>query len=52
MRIAKDEILIREFEKSGLPLMLKWLTNETVLEYYEGRRDSDFVYYEKRREAQ
>ena len=37
MRIEKDEILIRDFSESDLPLMLKWLTDETVLEFYESR---------------
>lgn len=37
MRIEKDKILIRDFAESDLPLMFKWLTNDTVLEYYEGR---------------
>ena len=37
MRTANKEILIRDFAESDLPLMFKWLTNDTVLEYYEGR---------------
>ena len=37
MRIKKDEILIRDFAGSDLPLMLKWLTDDRVLEFYEGR---------------
>ena len=37
MKIVKDEILIRDFAASDLPLMLKWLTDDRVLEYYEGR---------------
>ena len=37
MRTANDEILIRDFADSDLPLMLKWLMDERVLEYYEGR---------------
>ena len=37
MIIAKDEIRIRDFTESDLPLMLKWLTDDRVLEYYEGR---------------
>ena len=37
MRIVRDGVLIRDFAESDLPLMLKWLTNDTVLEYYEGR---------------
>jgi FMN-dependent NADH-azoreductase/GNAT superfamily N-acetyltransferase len=34
---ANGKILIRDFSESDLPLMLKWLTDERVLEYYEGR---------------
>ncbi len=37
MKIANEEILIRDFTASDLPLMLKWLTDDRVLEYYEGR---------------
>ena len=37
MRIEKDGILIKDFGESDLPLMLKWLTNDTVLEFYGGR---------------
>ena len=37
MRIENKEILIRDFSESDLPVMLKWLTDERVLEYYEGR---------------
>ena len=37
MRIEKGEILIRDFADNDLPLMYKWLTDERVLEYYEGR---------------
>lgn len=37
MKIKSDEILIRDFSESDLPLMLKWLTDDRVLEYYEGR---------------
>ena len=39
---ANDEILIRDFSEDDLPLMLKWLTDERVLEYYEGR-DADYT---------
>ena len=36
--LAEDgDILIREFAESDLPAMLKWLTDERVLEYYKGR---------------
>ena len=37
MRIGNGEIQIRDFAESDLPLMLKWLTDDRVLEYYEGR---------------
>ena len=37
MKIEKDEITIRDFTESDLALMYKWLTDERVLEYYEGR---------------
>ena len=37
MRIIDDDILIRDFVESDLPLMYKWLTDDRVLEYYEGR---------------
>ena len=37
MRIGNEEIRIRDFAESDLPLMLKWLTDDRVLEYYEGR---------------
>lgn len=36
MRIKKDDILIGDFSKSDLPLMLKGLTNDALLEFYEG----------------
>lgn len=37
MIIEKDGIRIRAFTESDLPLMLRWLTDERVLEFYEGR---------------
>ncbi len=37
MRIENDRIRIRDFTEDDLPLMLKWLTDDRVLEYYEGR---------------
>ncbi|MBR3235680.1 MAG: GNAT family N-acetyltransferase [Atopobiaceae bacterium] len=37
MRIEGDSILIRDFTEDDLPLMLKWLTDDRVLEFYEGR---------------
>ena len=37
MIIEKKEIAIRDFTETDLPLMLKWLTDDRVLEYYEGR---------------
>jgi aminoglycoside 2''-phosphotransferase len=35
--IEKDNIRIRELTECDFPLMLKWLTNESVLEFYSGR---------------
>ena len=37
MIIEKKEIAIRDFTETDLPLMLKWLTDDRVPEYYEGR---------------
>ena len=37
MRMDSELIRIRDFAESDLPLMLKWLTDDRVLEYYEGR---------------
>ena len=37
MRIESGEIKIRDFNESDLTLMYKWLTDDRVLEYYEGR---------------
>ena len=37
MKIEKDEITIRDFTETDIPLMFKWLTDKRVLEYYEGR---------------
>jgi len=37
VRMENDLIRIRDFAESDLPLMLKWLTDDRVLEYYEGR---------------
>ena len=37
MNIEKDEITIRDFTETDLPLMFKWMTDKRVLEYYEGR---------------
>ena len=37
MRIVCDDILIRDFVESDLPILLKWMTDDTVLEFYEGR---------------
>lgn len=37
MRIVNDEILIRDFAESDLPLLFRWLTDDRVLAYYEGR---------------
>ena len=35
VKIEKDEITIRDFTETDLPLMFKW--DKRVLEYYEGR---------------
>ena len=37
MNIQKDNIRIRPIEERDFPLMLKWLTDERVLEFYGGR---------------
>ena len=37
MRIKDGDVTVRDFKKSDLPLMLKWLTDDRVLEFYEGR---------------
>ena len=37
MRIEDGEILVRDFAEDDFPLMLKWLTDDRVLEFYEGR---------------
>lgn len=37
MKIENNSIRIRDFTKSDLPLMFKWLTDDRVLEFYEGR---------------
>ena len=37
VKIEKDEITIRDFTESDLSLMFQWLTDQRVLEYYEGR---------------
>ena len=42
VRIENDEIRIRDFTEADLHLMLKWLTDERVLEFYE-RRDVMFT---------
>ena len=35
--IENGDITVRGFSESDLPLMLKWLTDDRVLEFYEGR---------------
>lgn len=35
--IENNQIRIRDFTRDDLPLMLKWLTDDRVLEFYEGR---------------
>ena len=37
MRLENGKISIRDFSESDLPLILKWLTDDRVLEYYEDR---------------
>ena len=37
VRIENNQIRIRDFTASDLPIMLRWLTDDRVLEYYEGR---------------
>ena len=37
MRIEKDNILVRDLEERDYLLMLKWLTDDRVLEFYMGR---------------
>lgn len=37
MKIENNSIRIRDFTKADLPLMLKWPTNDRVLEFYKGR---------------
>ena len=37
MFLKNDLITIRDLTKEDIPFMLKWLTNDKVLKYYEGR---------------
>ena len=37
MNIVENEICIRTLIDDDFPLMLKWLTDERVLEFYGGR---------------
>ena len=37
MHLLRNNILIRDFTLDDLPLMLRWLTNPIVLEFYGGR---------------
>ncbi len=37
MNIVENEICIRTLIDDDFPLMLKWLTDERVLEFYDGR---------------
>ena len=39
MNIVENEICIRTLIDDDFPLMLKWLTDERVLEFYGGRED-------------
>ena len=43
--LKKDDIRIRTLTESDLPLMLKWLTDKRVLEFYGGR-DKKYTYEE------
>ena len=42
MFLKNDLITIRDLTKEDLSFMLKWLTNDKVLKYYEGR-DTHFT---------
>ena len=43
MIIENNEIAIRDFTETDLPLMLKWLTDDRVLDYYNSiNSDSNF----------
>ena len=37
MEIVQDKIRIRTLTNDDFPLMLKWLTDDRVLEFYGGR---------------
>ena len=37
MHLRLDNLLIRDFTLDDLPLMLRWLTNPIVLEFYDAR---------------
>jgi len=37
MRIENESVRIRDFSERDLPFMFKWLTDDRVLKYYEGR---------------
>ena len=37
MIAEKDDIKIRVLTEEDFPFLLKWLTDERVLKYYEGR---------------
>ena len=37
MLVQRGDLRIRKLEEKDQPLLLKWLTNPLVLEFYEGR---------------
>ena len=37
MIVQNDKLVVRQMTADDLPLMFKWLTDERVLQYYEGR---------------
>ena len=40
--IKKDDLRIRSLTKKDLPILLKWLTDDRVLQFYGGR-DQNFT---------
>ncbi|BDP51941.1 hypothetical protein EfmJHP10_33770 (plasmid) [Enterococcus faecium] len=43
MNIVENEICIRTLIDDDFPLMLKWLTDERVLEFYGGRDKKIYI---------
>ena len=43
MNIVENEICIRTLIDDDFPLMLKWLTDERVLEFYGGRDKNIYI---------